>query len=660
MPTTPIGRAGAKYPTSGAVVDRPKTPVADAPVRTQPADRYTPIGLPVTTLNAELSLKGTQVQVGPHAPPRPVLAMEEIRLAPADHRRTLVRRFAASLAFVAGNTLQKTSVSSPAEGSTKLGPWSLTSKNGELTVSHAGGQSVTLSASSVLKGDPRDRARELLVDAFSHLLAKRGDPQAEKLAASSYLFAHGVLASQGRPKAQREGMVTPKLIAWDFNGTVQADNGRFRPGMAQTVESLRRLGAMNVLTTSISAEPSERAMDEANIYFDAHFGNAEVRPTKGSKQYEGVAGLFGLDVEASHDNMVTIGDSVTDISGDRAAGLFIHDRDMVAGPAIEQLLLELDRRGDGSLRKGLAALLDGRSLDKPQTLRLGALQFDVSLRPGNPGKPGRDLPVIDRLHITLGPSEVAAILGAPISPAIEDSAQYRLAYEHLATTLDEQLVPQAIRAVKGDTTAVREAVERRLTERGEDVAVARKHAGGLKAWLAEPVSFDEVQGNLLELAQVGDPEVARAVRAAVRSFAADSEQAGAATMAAIGAQAKALQGALSSAANVIDPSAKLTRADIKIINRVLEQPETMFTRFGEVMTALSHLPSDDAQVEQIKQQLSKALPDVANEYRAYVKATFVERMARADELAPIDALAAEAAKVRPAAFQQISAALGAL
>jgi len=662
----PLSRLGLKKPhVAGG--ERPaargpdKTP-SSAPVHAPP-DSYQPIGLPITTLNAELSLHGSQVQVGKHAPPRPVLAMEEIRLAPSDQRCILTRRFAASLAFIAGNRLGATKVSSPAEGAVKAGPWSLTSKNGEVTVSHSGGQSVTLNAStSIIKTAERERVRETLVDAFSHLLGKTGDPAAEKVVASSYVFllgASGVLNMQNRPKPMRESMATPKLVAWDFNGTVQADNGRFRPGMAATAEALKRLGAMNVLTTSISAEPAEEAMDKANIHFDAHFGNAEVRPNSGSKQYEGVAGLFGLDTDASRDVMVTIGDSTTDISGDRAAGLFIHDRKMMPGPAIEQLLLELDRLGNGSFLKGLEAALGGRSLDKPQTLQLGSVKFDVGLRPGNGDKGGRAVPVIDDIEIQLDAREVADILGGKIADVVEDSSQYRLAYEHLAVTLDEQQVPGVLRGVKGDTTAVREAVERRLAERQEDVEVGRKQAGELKGWLAGPVDFDSAAGQLVELARLGDPEVSKAVQSAVRSFAADSAKAQGAVLTALSSQTRTLDKLLSPS-SVIDPSAQLTRADVKLINRVLDKPVTLFTRHEDVVKAFSKLSDDDPQVAQLKRQLKAALPDVAAAYEKSLLELFEERKARAHELLPIDGMASAAATVRPAAFRDIRDALAAL
>ncbi len=668
MPLRPLGpKTTSTGSTGGAVVaDRQPPRVSDkhtTPVTHTSVDSYKPIGLPVTTLSADLSLKGNQVQVGQHAPPRPVLAMEEIRLAPADTRRGLVRRFASQLSFIAGRQLGATSASSPAEGTAKAGPWSLTSQNGQVTVSHQGGQSMTFNAATQLKPADKERAREMLVDAFSHLLAKRGDPKAEKVAASSYLFvmgASGVLGMQGRVKPTREGMHTPKLLAWDFNGTVQGDNGRFRPGMAATVEALKRMGAMNVLTTSIAPEPAELAMGKANIHFDAHFGNGEVRPNSGSKQYEPVADVFGLSADASRDCMVTIGDSTTDISGDKAAGLFIHDRFMMPGPAIEQLLLELDRLGHGSFIEGLEVALGGKSLDTTQTLRFGALQFDVSLRPGNADKGGRAVPVIDRLKIMLDPLETAGILGGATPGALEDSSQWRLAYEHLAATLDEQLVPVALRNVKGDPAAAKEAVERRLEERAVDVAEAKKAAAGLGEWLAGPVDFESAQGQLTDLARVGDPEVSRAVKAAVQSFAADSAKAEAKALGDVAKQSRALDALLSTSAVVFDPSAQLTRADVKLIKRALDKPEVLFAKHEDALVALSKLTGDDPEILAVKQQLRASLPEAAARFRGAIAELFGERKAKAAELLPLDALATDTAKTRPAAFAKISEALAAL
>jgi hypothetical protein len=526
MPIAPVGPRAAPNAKAQSAQPRP----ADGPPEPA-ADRFI-TQLPVTLNHAALNRDGSVIQVGPYAGPTATLSLPEIAQADREQRRELLARLERYLVFLAGGAAGGKQPAPLPDGERRAGGFGLQVKGERLRLWREGGACWVLqggqrvAAQSTVEGSS---ARRLALEALGALLRTplgQVDPWCAQVALA--LFAPGAPLSS-HEGGYGEKLVSPKLIAWDFNGTVQDDLGLARPGMKASVEALNRLGGVNVLTTSIDPEEPERFLQEQGLAFTASFGREQVRPTKREKLYQGVAQTFGLHGASARAQMVVVGDSPTDLPGDWAGGLFINDRAMVPAPALELLLVELDLRGKGSVEDGVRALLGGAKLtEEPLRLQLGPLRFRLFMRTVAAAQGPRQVPVVSGLEIDLGPKELAGLLGkAQPHPTAQEDRLTRLAVAHLGATLpEEQVARVAAHLARGaDASKVQEALEERLLRRGVEVALAEELAQGLPAQLSSPISFEAAARLLLQLAAAGTKAGAAVVREEVTRFGERTDQA---------------------------------------------------------------------------------------------------------------------------------------
>lgn len=676
MPSGPIRPAGVHPPIALGLSSPRHAVLRPAPEAPSPEDQFEPRRLAVTSSHADLNADGSVVVLGERAQPRATLSMDEIRAAPTGRREELGQRLAGVLTLWAGTRLGTLAADPLPSGTATRGRWFAHADPAAITFGAEDGRRVVierrdgrvhLSGAGFGTAPSLQQARELALEAFSQLLG--GAQSADELdptAAALFLAVMGpagVLAADvTEPSTPNQRFRSPKLIAWDFNDTLQDDDGRFRPGLSDAVTALNRMGAVSVLTTSISPEGPEEVLRAEAVPFVGFFGNAEVRPTRGEKRYEGVAHEHGLTNVRSQHQMVVIGDSATDLPGDGAAGLFINDKVMVPASAIELLLHQLDERGDGSLIHGLDHALGGElAAGEMRKVAVGPLELTVSARQ-TPA--GRTVRVINEISISLSNDELAARLGAAGAGATGSTE--RLAREHLSWSLQEERIPEVLTQVRNlgrDPSAAIEATERRLQLWSEDATWARAVGARLEEVVAQPLQFRQIVNLAHRMANAADPEAAEAILRVARTFRPlndSAEQVLGAGLERYGAEV-----GLHEAAN--DPaqwqlsSGEARAKAIRILHRALQSPVPLAPdRQAVLLQALEHT-RDDArpEVRELRKAFVRSVEEAMPGARVELSSVFAERRARADELEAVGLRALELSQRRKVTVAEIQNALSA-
>ncbi|MFH1807680.1 MAG: HAD family hydrolase [Pseudomonadota bacterium] len=663
--------------------------------------------LAVTARDADLNRDGSSVRLHPDARPTATLSVPEILAAPAERRSQLLQRYSALLHSCAG-----AATSSDVDlGSTALriqdGPWSLEVANRVVTVTGSADRAQprtlrvdlsTLDAPALSLDPPagaqRGEALALLLECFGHLLFKSShraanaavDPNAARVF-ELLLGPGGVLNPQNSLRIPATlSFKSPKLIAWDFNGTVGDGRDHFRPDMREVADNLHRMGAVSVITTTIDPLPVEKLMTEAEIRFDAFFGRKEVRDYPANKHYTGVAKHFGLDARTAPDRMVVVGDSATDIPSDLPGVLFIHNDDSTPAEVIQLLLHALDDRGEGSLVRGLDLLLDGHDpATAPVQVQLGRIAFVVELRDGGaPGSPC-PVPVIHEVRVNYSTAELCQTLAEiPPQASLEARTDHDLALRFIEGPLAAERLPEVLRGLgdAADLGSVVAAGQLRLEQRAALVEHARKLAEQLLTSPGEQ-PMDELLELCGQLARVGDGTTARLLErfvdafpvlnsrarpAALRQLDQDRDQlrqllarariarpqAGPAPSAAerarlqpateedfLGRHARAIKKLFEqAAADPLAAPAPLRAALLKKLEVYIEQP---FAGVGDVLG-----------------QMADALDDSHSRARQALVDIFAEREARAGQLPALLPLARSAARQQEALWADVEAAWSAL
>lgn len=497
---------------------RPKAPEPAPSVESVRRAPPTDVQLPVTPTFAGWNRDGSTARLTRAARPTTTLSASEIAQGAPALRSELLRRHRDFLGHVS-----KAAVASPArpELSVSRAGFSLSASADRIRVSAKDGRVLTIDLTDperpVLKtnGEERGAAMTLLLETFeAHLVSKglfgiRRKPSAAMKSLFAYLLGPGgALNSQATPNVPPElRFAHPKLVCWDFNGTVERErNSGFRPDIGFVTDNLNQMGALSVITTSVDPRAVEETMVQANLHFNAYFGGDEVRPTTGKKIYRGVAETYGLSERDAPHHMVTIGDSSTDQSADLPDVIFLNSDADTPAEVIQIFLHRLDALGDGSFARGLDALLE-RSLDRePQRLRVGNIAFDVVLDDDG----GAPCPKITRLRTEQDASAVVDTLRSrPPRSDLSEAAAYALAHRHIENQLPEtELAGLAARANEvADPEALLGSLALRSARRHEEVRVARLAADGLDDWLGGHPSASSVR-LVVELAvRADDPAV---------------------------------------------------------------------------------------------------------------------------------------------------------
>lgn len=512
------------------VPKRPKAPPATDPVAARGAPP-TDVQLPVTRTYAPLDLDGSAVRIGRDARPTTTLGAKEILRSAPERRAELLRRHRDFLGHIS-----RASTTDPQIGTlrTKRAGFRLEASASEVRFDAPDGRWVTVDLTDPERprlasdGVERGAALERLIEGFEALLVGRGpfglrlDPKPGVRELFSYLLGPGgALNPQATPNVPpTQKFAHPKLVCWDFNGTVERErNAGFRPDVGFVTDNLNQMGALSVITTSVDPRAVEETMVRANLHFNAYFGGPEVRPTPGKKLYHGVAKTYGLDAKDAPHHMVTIGDSATDQSGDLAGVVFLNSDSDTPAEVIQRFLFELDRVGDGSFARGLERTIE-RPLDAmPQSSRLGELAFDVVLD----DRDGAPCPKVTNLRVALETDALLDVLARPAPPNdLDGAARYALAFRHLENQCDEgTLASIAARAgATAEPDAVLASLVLRQSRRREEVRVARSSAEGIDAWLDQHPSASEVEALVDFVVRAGDHEALDTIERWAPSYAA--------------------------------------------------------------------------------------------------------------------------------------------
>jgi len=623
--------------------------------------------LPVTARDAAFNLDGSGAPVNAAARPKPTLDLSEILAVPEPRRGLLLWRFIGHAALRAGMAAGQSTGELPAGVSVER-PGLRLSSDGNTVDIELDGERRQIDPRRVNGGDAL-----FALQAFSRALIRDGETDA--VAAQLYLPLFGpdgaFVRGGAEPLPADARFRTPKLLCWDFNGTVeQFGDGRTRPEMAGGAQTLRRRGAMSVLTTTIGPEKPEQFLEQHGVSFVSHYGRAEVRPTKGNKQYRGIAAEHGVSAARAPEVMAVFGDSRTDIPSDLPGVVFFHNDARTPAPAVERVLMELDRRGDGDLAAGLAELLGGLPpLGEKRSARVGPIELTVEMRDGGSPQEPCLIPTVHAVRVEFNAAALTNVLREVPPPTDLDArGEYRLGLEHLAAAMPLGDVAAVLSGVAGTPgeAASKAAVERRSS--WNDVVThgaldfLQKNA---TAWTHAPLSADAIVQELRALAGVESPAVARqlpALAQALINVGPDAERATLDSLDAFADQVRGLVGrARVTAPRFFPSSAPGDPKILRVLSRAVKNPVPLDAgarqRILDALTAAVATPvGDDATLAAITDGLDEALLAV----RKSVSERFAERGARKDEILGAVAGAMSRADVAAAAWEHVGVALAAM
>jgi hypothetical protein len=480
----------------------------NAPTR---ADRsaLTEPQLPVTSASSRLNRDGSYVQI--KRTRTDTLSASEILAAPAHARAELLDRYARYLSLLASTASKGSGGTRPPPFAVERNGFRATTTDASIVIADAAGRSITLDASG---GSPRlagtlpEGLRGFLLVAFQHLLAGRAADLDPRVAA---LVLHlvgpsGLLNADRVPAAEQ--FRSPKMLAFDFTNTVER-----RAGMREATDALNQMGAVSLVTTTISAADVEEFLGARRVAITGYHGGREVRDGSTPKEYHAVAGAYGLRQEDLKHCLAVIGDSKTDAPGDLNDVVFVHNDERTPASALQILFAALDRAGDGSFFYGLHRLTDGRAL--PTRVRIGPLDFRVEHWSPN----GNSIPVITNLQIRFTVDALAQALTARPEPgALALRAQQALAHAYLGEMSDDDFLGVARDlTAHGASDIVRRQLDERIAARSAAVANAQGEARTLfrDAKVATSGSFLSLAA---DIAGVGDPSAHRMLAAALEAF----------------------------------------------------------------------------------------------------------------------------------------------
>lgn len=490
-------------------VNRPRELTRERPLdtgdrdrdRMEPAKPQLPITKPYFGLNADQSyvaINRSQTQT---------LSASEILRAPPRERAELLARYGRYLTVLAGTAAGSTSPARPQPFELGKNGFTLKVSAAEISVSDDQGRNFTSGADNKtsLRGEFREGVDGFLFCAFENLLlvdkSAGRQPSAKELdprVAAAYLSLLG-------PKDQHK-FLTPKLLAYDLNGTAEG-----RPDIDTITEAFNRMGALSIITTTVSAEGAEKAMALEKAPFTGFHGGDAVRPSHGNKMYGAVAAAYGLGAEHLKAQMVVIGDSNTDAPNDLSDVLFIQNDARTPAQALMILLSELDRRGQGSFLDGLKAMAQ-----KPS---VGPLSFTIETR--SPGQ--NKVPVISNLnvHFALNALQDALISTAadPVGKATAELGRWWMMKRDVASfaSIALELVKTPAKA------AVKKEIERRQERRREAIS-AGKETARLILRDSRTMSQGEFFNGAETPALLGDQAVLDTIKAASVAFLANQQR----------------------------------------------------------------------------------------------------------------------------------------
>lgn len=363
MPIVRTGSSGPSPTRARREVPAHEEPTADAattttpsgPDRTPPDDRFVRPQMAVSLNDAALNTDLSGVVVNAAAAPKHTLDMAEILRAPEPRRHELTRRYREFLSVHAGGAVAATGSDLPPSGALARAGARAVIDGARVTL-EVMGEARTLDTARPLR---RSEADALLPHALATLERLLFTPTGvDKGAARLALFLvgpTGLLSRGGAPALEDDQRFrNPKLLTWDFNGTVEKfGDGRTRGGLPTSARALAQRGALSLITTTISPEKPEDFLVEAKVEFGGYYGKNEVRPTKGNKQYLGIAAAHGISPADAPGRMAVLGDSATDIPSDLPGVVFFHNSARTPAPAVELLLKAFDDEGAGHLARGL-------------------------------------------------------------------------------------------------------------------------------------------------------------------------------------------------------------------------------------------------------------------------------------------------------------------
>jgi hypothetical protein len=656
-------------PSSTIAANRARTPTPDAAgaSNTATAANDAPqvsedLGLPVTRTDAPLNIDGSLIGVHEKARPKATLGLDEILRAPAGQQDRLLWRFVGAVSLRAGLAIGKTSSEVP--DGLSLSRAGATAEVGggkvKLSLDGDGERTIDLAAPNANDGVFALRVLE-------RLLLKDGavDGDAARLFLG-LLGPGGALTGPAVDDDQR--FTSPKLICWDFNGTLERHgDGRTRPGLPVSTSTLRRRGAVSALTTSIGPEKPERFLEENAIDLVGYFGGKEVRPTRGPKAYAGVLRAHGVPVDEARHLLGVVGDSKTDIPSDVPGVVFFHNSAVTPAPAVELLLAELDRVGGGSLADGLESVLGGLpDVGDEKRAQLGAISFTVEMRNGGDDANPNWCPTVHEVRVDYAPHDLAARLeDVPPKEDLDARARWRLAVEHLGEAFDEARVPALLDGLQGQTTTATAvgAIDRRLAWRQHEVGEARKLAAGLEGWLSAPLSAKAEAGRLAYLLALGDGEVAGQLEALAPRLAGLIDQAEPANLAALEAHADAVTDLVDKAkarALPVVPGAPRGSDDaMRVLERAARAPVPLDgKRQEEIREALAAvIDAPRAGTGPLLEQIATKLGESLHKAKQTVGKLFAERRAQTGALAAQLTGASALATQREAAHDEMAAAV---
>jgi hypothetical protein len=618
-------------------------PSARAPANAEPA--AAPLvanrpALPVTRTDAPLNADLSVIGVHGEARPKGTLDLDEILQAPPERQSTLLWRFVGAAALRAGHALGTTLCALPSRLDVQRPGTRLSTDDARHVKITLDGETRTIDSTAPSSADALFALR-----AFDRALIKDGAIDRDVATLFLPLFGpDGAFVRSGaKPLDAGERFARPKLICWDFNGTVERfGDGRTRADLPVSAAALRRRGAMSVLTTSMGPAPGEKFLEDAGVSFVSHYGRKEVRPTRGNKEYTGVARAHGVDVADAKHVMAVFGDSATDIPHDLPGVVFFHNSADTPAPVAERLLAAIDAAGHGSLHDGLEGLLGGYpAVGGVKRALVGPISFAVEMRDGGSPQSPCLVPTVHDVRVAYSSAElVAALKSAPTPEKLNARAAYRGALEHLADALDAGQVPEVLRSLRGTPgdAAARAAVERRVAWHGVEVERAQKFVGGADAWAERALSGDDVVRTLRALVATGDPQVAAQLPALAKHVVDVADAAERKLVASVDAHAKALRenvekarvSAMPFVPGAAVPDKKLQAALHRIARNPVPFSAEAQAKQLEALVALRTTPlvGSGPLLDKILESLTEALPDE----KKLIAERFDDRRAKAAEI----------------------------
>ncbi len=622
--------------------------------------------LPVTGNDEPRDRAFASVGIHPAGHKSPALDLEAILAAPEDRRDTLLWRFIGNAALRAGLALGASQTRLPASLTVTRPGLRMSTDDGRVVVVTLDGETRAIDTVAAHAGDAAFALR-----ALDRALVRDGEVDAGAAAFFLPLFGPDGAFVRGRARGLPDDALfaRPKLVCWDFNGTVERfDDGRTRADLPGSTACLRRRGGVCVLTTTMRPEKPELFLESHGVSFVAHYGDKQVRPTSGNKAYAGVARAHGVDPAEARHVMAVFGDSRTDAPQDLPGVLFFHNDAATPAPAVELLLAELDRRGRGSLADGLVALLDGLpATGENKRASVGPVSFVVELRDtGTPDAPCL-VPTVHEVAVHHTVDELVRVLRKMPPPSKLDArALYRLALEDLADGFPLADVPAVLRGVAGHrgARAVRAAVNRRLAWHDEATARAREELlDKTPPWVRKPTAVDDLLRRLRALVELGDPALASRAQAVARELVDDASAAERDMLASIAAHARSLRAhvkkaqkaALPLAPGAPPPDPRIPLLEAVARDPVPYDPERQAQQIEAIDAILTSGPlvGSAPLLKRILERLDEKLP----KERKTLRKRFAARRDRADEILAAAAGADDVAARTPTALEAVREAL---